>query len=271
MNSLFVLLGIESWKPVLTALLMPPVPFLLLILIGARLILPRRGLGWTIVVLSLSGIWITSTTGFARTIEHFALHVPPAIKIDRVNELKHEAKRKTNMAIVVLGGGIEPFAPEYGVSNLGFASLERLRYGVWLSRETGIPVAFTGGLGWAVATQSASEAEIANRIATHDFNSPLRWTEDQSRDTRENARRTIPMLKQAGVTHILLVTHGYHLPRARRAFEEAAQGSGIQIEAAPMGLAARPEGPALDWLPTGLGYLRSRSAIREGIGRMLGA
>ncbi|MBW8829704.1 MAG: YdcF family protein [Burkholderiales bacterium] len=270
MNSLFVLLGIESWKPVLTALLLPPVPFLFLILIGARLILPRRGLGWTTVVLSVAGIWITSTTGFGRAVEQFVLQVPPAIKMNRVNELKAQAKGNTNMAIVILGGGVEPFAPEYGVSNLGFASLERLRYGLWLSRETGIPVAFTGGLGWNAA-QSAPEAEVANRIATQDFNRPLHWTEDQSRDTRENAQRTIPMLKKAGITHILLVTHGYHMPRARRAFEEAAQDGGIKIEAAPMGMAARLEGPALDWLPTGLGYFRSRSAIREGVARMLGA
>jgi uncharacterized SAM-binding protein YcdF (DUF218 family) len=269
-NSLFVLLGIESWKPVLTALLLPPVPFLVLLLVGARLILPRRGLGWTVIVLSVAGIWITSTMGFARAIEQFALHVPPAIKSDRINELKAQAKGKTTVAIVILGGGTEAFAPEYGVSNLSAFSLERLRYGLWLSRETGIPTAFSGGQGWATA-QSASEAEVAARIASQDFNRPLRWTEDQARDTHENAQRTIPMLKKAGITHILLVTNGYHMPRARHAFEEGAKGSGIRIEAAPMGLAARVEGPALDWLPTGLGYLRSRSAIREGLGRMLGA
>src|SRR5690606_6300637 len=36
MNGLLTLLGIESWKPVLAALVMPPLPFFLLILIGAR-------------------------------------------------------------------------------------------------------------------------------------------------------------------------------------------------------------------------------------------
>jgi uncharacterized SAM-binding protein YcdF (DUF218 family) len=269
-NSLFVLLGIESWKPVLTALFLPPVPFLLLLLIGARLILPRRGLGWTFVVLSVAGIWVSSTMGFARTVEQFVLHVPPALKMDRVSALKAEAKGKTNQAIVILGGGVEPFAPEYGISNLGFASLERLRYGLWLSRETGIPAAFSGGLGWAAA-QSAPEAEVAQRIATQDFNRPLRWTEDQSRDTHENAQRTIPLLKKAGITHILLVTNGYHMPRAMHAFQDAAENTGIKIEAAPMGLAQRLDGPALDWLPTGLGYFRSRSAMREAFGRLFGA
>src|SRR5262245_975323 len=36
-NDLFVLLGIQSWKPLLTALVLPPVPWLLLMLIGARM------------------------------------------------------------------------------------------------------------------------------------------------------------------------------------------------------------------------------------------
>ncbi len=270
MNSLFVLLGIESWKPIITALLLPPVPLLLLMLVGARLILPRRGLGWTIVVFSVAGMWITSTTGYALVLEHFVLHVPPAIQLDRINALKADAKAKTNDAIIILGGGAEAFAPEYGVSSLSSYSLERLRYGLWLSRETGVPAGFSGGLGWTTS-QSASEAEVAAQIAVQEFNRPLRWTESESRDTRENAQRTIPLMKKAGITHILLVTHGYHMPRAKRAFEDVAQGTGIAIEAAPMGLAARVEAPALDWLPTGHGFLRARSAMREVLGRWFGA
>ena len=40
----------------------------------------------------------------------------------------------------------------------------------------------------------------------------------ESRDTRENAARTLALLKPAGIDHIVLVTHGYHMPRALRAF-----------------------------------------------------
>ncbi|RQP25714.1 YdcF family protein [Albitalea terrae] len=269
-NSLFTLLGIETWKPVLAALLLPPVPFLLLLLLGARLILPRRGLGWTIVVLGVAGIWVTSTTGFSRFCEQFVLKVPSAIKTDRLAQLKADAKGKNNYAILVLGSGAESFAPEYGVSNLTAFSAERLRYGNYLSRETGIPLAFTGGVGLA-AGQGAAEAEIAARMATQDFNRPIKWLEDQSRDTHENATHSIPLLKKAGISHIVLVTHGYHMPRAKRAFEEAAQGQGITIEVAPMGLAQRVEGAALDWFPTGLGYWKSRNDLREMLGLLMGA
>ena len=270
MNSLFVLLGIETWKPFVTALLLPPVPFLLFILIGARLILPRRGLGWSIVLLSVAGMWLTTTIGFARVLERFALGVPSALSSERLSQIKTEAKAKGTYAIVVLGGGLEPLAPEYGVSSLSANSLERLVFGAWLSRETGVPMAFSGGAGWA-QRQSATEAEVATRIAAQELGRPLKWSEDQSRDTRENASRSVPLLKRAGVTHILLVTHGWHMPRAKRAFDEQAGPAGMQVEAAPMGLGSRAEGPALDWLPTAQGTSRTRWALREWFGRAFGA
>ena len=268
MNNLFVLLGIESWKPVLTALLLPPVPFLLAILVGARLILPRRTLGCLLIVLSVAGVWLAATTGTGRLLERTLLHVPAALAGERIAAIKGEAKGST--AIVVLGGGTEPFAPEYGVSNLAPPSLERLRYGLWLSRETGVPVAFSGGVGWA-QSQSASEAEVAARVAALDFGRPLRWTEERSRDTRENAAHSVALLKEAGVKHILLVTHGWHMPRAKRAFDNAAAAHGLSVEAAPMGLATRTDSPALDWLPTHQGYTRVRNALRESLGRLMGA
>jgi uncharacterized SAM-binding protein YcdF (DUF218 family) len=269
-NSLFVLLGIESWKPIIAALFLPPVPFLLLILIGARLILPRRGLGWSIILLSVAAMWLTTTAGFARVVERFALGVPPALSSDRIAQIKAEAKGKNGYAIVVLGGGLEPYAPEYGVSSLTPTSLERLVFASWLSRETGVPLAFSGGVGWA-QRNSASEAEVAARIAAQELGRPLKWTEDQSRDTRENAARSVALLKRTGVTHLLLVTNGWHMPRAKRAFDELAGPQSMQVEAAPMGLSSRSEGPALDWLPTTLGATRNRQALREWLGRLVGA
>jgi uncharacterized SAM-binding protein YcdF (DUF218 family) len=271
LNSLFSMLGIETWKPILTALLLPPVPFLLLILVGARLILPRRGLGWFVIVLSVVGIWLSACTGSGRLIEQFMLHVPAPASSDRIAEWRSEARAKGgSLAIVVLGGGAEPIAPEYGVTNLAARSLERLRYGLWLSRETGMPVAFSGGVGWAQA-QSGSEAEAAARIAAQDFNRPLKWTETESRDTRENAGYTVPLLKRAGVTHLVLVTHGWHMPRAKRAFDELATINGMRIDIAPMGLARRVDIQPLDWLPTPLGYQRTQTAMREWFGLVLGA
>lgn len=267
LNSLVILLGLESWKPLLTALLLPPVPLLVLVLIGARLIPARRGAGWFIVIASVVLLWLSSCSGSARFLSQTVLRPPPALGPERIKALK--ADTKTPTAIVVLGGGLEPYAPEYGAANLRYPSLERLRYGLWLARETGLPVAFSGGVGWA-QPDAPAEARIAGRIAAAEFGRPIKWFEDASRDTRENASHSVALLRQSGIRHIVLVTHGVHMPRALHAFEAAAQGE-MQIEPAPMGLAQQVDLPALGWLPSTMGTIDVRAILRELIGRAVGA
>ncbi|HEY2187183.1 MAG TPA: YdcF family protein [Caldimonas sp.] len=268
-NSLFASLGIESWKPVLAALLLPPVPFLLLVLIGARLLLPRRGLGWLVIVVSVALLWSSACTGAARLLSHAFLPPPAALGFDRVRELRAEVAAKKPLAIVILGAGAEPFAPEYGVSSLQAASLERLRYGVWLAGQTGAPLAFSGGVGRAQQGTTA-EARVAAKIAADEFARPIRWVEGESSDTRENAAKTMALLKPAGIDHIVLVTHGYHMARALRAFTEAA-GPAVRIEPAPMGLATGLEAPPLEWLPSSDGFRDVRRLLRELAGLYAGA
>jgi uncharacterized SAM-binding protein YcdF (DUF218 family) len=268
-NSLFTTLGIEPWKPVITALLLPPVPLLLLVLIGARLLLPRRGLGWLVIVVSVVLLWLSACTGAVRALGPLFLQTPPALSFDRVRELRAEAAAKKSLAIVILGGGSEPFAPEYGVSSLQAKSLERLRYGLWLSAQTGAPVAFSGGTGRG-QEGSTSEARVAAKIAADEFNRPIRWVEGDSRDTRENAALTMALLKPAGINHVVLVTHGYHMARALRDFVDAA-GPGVQIEPAPMGLAKNLAPPPLDWLPSAAGFRDMRLMLRELAGSAAGA
>jgi uncharacterized SAM-binding protein YcdF (DUF218 family) len=267
LNSLVILLGLETWKPVLTALLLPPVPLLLLVLIGARLIPVRRGAGWAVVFGSVVLLWLASCSGSAEWLSLTLLRPPPALGPERIKALKTDSRTPT--AIVVLGGGMEPHAPEYGAASLRYPSLERLRYGLWLARETGLPVAFSGGVGWAQPDATA-EARIAARIAATEFGRPLKWTEDESRDTRENASYSIALLKRSGIRHIVLVTHGVHMPRALRAFEDAARGE-MRIEAAPMGLAQHVDRPLLRWLPSASGTIDVRAILRELVGRAVGA
>ena len=269
MNNLFILLGIESWKPLLSALVLPPIPLFVLLLVGARLMLARRGLGWFLILLSVGLLWLSSCSGFAHALTQFALRPPPALSASRIDELKADVRAKKPMAIVVLGSGIEPLAPEYGVSSLRANSLERLRYGLWLSHETGIPVAFSGGVGWG-QLGATPEAQVAARIAAQEFGRPIRWIEDQSRDTRENAARSVGMLKQAGIDHVLLVTHGWHMPRSRRAFEQVA-ASEMRIEPAPLGLASHSSEPSLTWLPSAQGTVEVNRVLHELLGSALGA
>ena len=267
MSEFFASLGIAAWKPLLTALLLPPVPFLLLIVVGARLILPRRGWGWLLVMLGVAGIWSSACLGTGEWLTRVLLQPPAALSAARIAELSAgpaRGRRGASPTIVVLGGGRESQAPEYGLPSLKPATLARLRYGLWLSRRTGAPVGFTGGVGWAQAP-GPSEAEIAARIAADEFRQPLAWTESASRDTRGNAAGTVALLRHAKVAEAVLVTHAWHMPRALRLFDAAADGS-IRFVAAPIGL-ARGDNPAFDWLPTAEGYELVRNATREALAR----
>lgn len=272
MNNLLASWGLAAWKPLLTALVLPPFPFLMTILWGARCRRTRPALGWFLIVVSVSGVWLSATEGLARLAQPLLLTSSPVVTRERLAELK-SAALKTRMAIVVLGSGTEKFAPEYAESSLTDTALERLRYGLWLSRQTGIPVAFSGGSGWAVLhgdAPSDSEADVAARIARADFKQPLTWLETRSRDTAENAALTVPMMQNANVQQLLLVTHGWHMPRAMASFKKYA-GATLKLEAAPMGLARIEEVAPLDWLPSNHGFRRNRQVIREWLGSLAGA
>lgn len=270
MNALVALLGIESWKPLLSALVLPPVPLLLLVLVGTRFVVSRRGAGWLLVLLATAGLWLSACTGVADLLARTVGKPSPALAAAQLAQLRAEAKaRPGKTAIVVLGGGRELLAPEIGMADLKPRSLERLRYGVWLQRETGLPLAFSGGVGWGTSG-GAAEAEIAERVAAREFGTTIRWAEKQSRDTFENALRSVALLEREGVTRIVLVTHGWHMARALGHFESAGRGR-VEIVPAPMGL-ARPAGQrALDWIPTAEGFVRVHLELREWLGRAVAA
>ena len=273
MNDLFVLLGMQSWKPVLTALALPPMPWLLLMLVGARLMFWRRSVSWLVLLIGAAGVWLSCTTAIGHWLERAVLKPPPALSPERIAEIKRIGATAGNkVAIVVLGGGREAMAPEYGLANLNHLSLQRLHYGVWLSRQTDAPMLFSGGVGHAGAV-GVSEAEIAARIAEKDYGRPLAWSETESRDTRENAARSVALLKPAAITDLVLVTHGFHMPRAQRAFQLEAQRAGtpMRVWPAPMGLAAPSERPVMQWLPTNEGFRKTRHALHELAGLLFGA
>ncbi len=271
MNDLLSLFGISAWKPYFGALLLPPVPIIVLMLVGTRLAFVRRGLGWLLVILGAALLWLASTAGFARLLSDHLLKPPPALSVERIEAWRAAAKSREPVAIVVLGGGSKPVAPEYGVSELANRSVERLRYGLWLSRQTGAPVMFSGGTGWELGNAVLTpEAQIAARIAQQEFNHPIKWTEERSRDTRENAAYSVAMLKEQGIRRVLLVTHQRHMPRAQRAFEAAAAGS-IAFEAAPVDVLATPLNVLRSWMPTTEGATTVREVGHELLGGLLGS
>lgn len=266
MNEIFLNLGIESWKPVLSNLLLPPLPFLLLVLVGARLMFRHRILGWVLILVAVLGIWLSTTQAGVHVLRNWLLPPVRALTLQEVADLKRAPKT----AIVVLGGGRRTLAPEYGVATLKPATIERLRYGLWLSRETGLPVAFSGGVGHG-AMPGQSEAEAAKQVAERDFQRPLRWIESASRDTRENAIKTLAILQPQGIEQIVLVTSEESMPRAQRNFERASAAARIRIVAAPMDLPASQRLQWQDFMPSNQGFASVRDVLHEWMGLLAGA
>jgi uncharacterized SAM-binding protein YcdF (DUF218 family) len=262
--------GLGALKPLLAALLLPPVPFLALALAGAWLARARPRTGRACVLAGCIGVWLSGCTGAAQWVEHAWLAEPAPLDAAQRTALKARAAAGEPMAIVVLGGGMNANAAEYGASDLGNASLSRLRYGVWLARQTGIPLAASGGRGWAADEVSVpAEATRMAEVAQAEFATPLRWVEATSRDTHENAANTLPLLRASDIRRVLLVTHGMHMARALREFRaaaaapSAASAATIVIVPAAMGEAYPATTPWLNWLPSGDGLERMHATLHE--------
>jgi uncharacterized SAM-binding protein YcdF (DUF218 family) len=268
-SELFATLGISAWKPLLTALVLPPLPFLMLIVAGSRPAASRHRTHRCLFALGLAGVWLSACSGCGRWLTQVALQPPPALGAAQIGALAARAREGASRvpAIVVLGGGREAYAPEYALPDLKPHTLARLRYGLWLARRTGAPVGFSGGIGWA-QPDGVPEAEIAARVAATEFGQPLAWTESLSRDTRGNAIGTVARLQRSHIAEAVIVTHAWHMPRALRRFEAAAQGS-IRFVAAPIG-SGRADSAAFEWVPTSDGTELVRNAVREIFARAAG-
>jgi len=270
-NDWIDLLG--ALKPLLAACALPPVPFLLLALFGVRHARAGRRSGTTIVAFACAGVWLACCNAVADRLGPLLLDPPPALTAGDRADLAARSARGESIAIVVLGGGLDQEAPEYGRPAPGDFSLERIRYGTWLSRQTNIPLAVSGGTGWSddPSNPPAAEAEVLGDIAAEELQCAPRWRESTSRSTRENALKTIALLAPQGVRELVVVTHAWHMPRALREFRaaaaRAAAASGvaaITIRAAPMG-AAPAERALLRWMPSSTGAVRVRALLREAL------
>jgi len=271
LNDLFSTFGLLEWKPWVAALLLPPVPLLGLLLLAWWWQRRRPALSTLLLMVSVLALWFSQCQVTGALLER-QLTPMPSLSTQRLAELRRgTSDGKT--AVVVLGGGARALVSEYGESRLENPSMERLHYGLWLARQVQAPVLFSGGNSWA-QPGAPGEATIAARIASRDYGRNLRWVESESKDTRGNARLSLQLLQQDGITQVLLVTHGWHMRRALRAFDEEAQriGMAVRLVPAPMGLVADHRLSVMQrWLPSSEGNQRVRQALREWIGLASGA
>ncbi|MCL6270396.1 YdcF family protein [Sansalvadorimonas sp. 2012CJ34-2] len=228
-------------------LFQPPGIQLVMLLIAVLIWFRYRHLSFVLVLAAMVSLWLLSTGPVShwlmKNLEQQAAYLPDRIPPDA-------------RAIVILGTGVLGNTPEYDMEPQPGALLtQRLRYGVKLARETGLPVLVSGG-----TFHGINEAEVmADFMEEHGV--PVKWQEDISKTTRENALGSAQLLNKEGIHKVLLVTHAWHMPRSLMAFKQVA----LDVIPAPTAHASRRVMPSgwQTWLPNIFNLRKSQLAIHE--------
>jgi uncharacterized SAM-binding protein YcdF (DUF218 family) len=226
----------------------PPVSLILLGLLGLGLRRRRPAFGAALTGLSLIGLLALSLPVTAYSLMS-RLEPPPLAGAAAVGNAR---------AIVILAGGTARGAVDWGGDTIGVFTLQRVRYGAWLAKQTQLPVLITGA---APIEGHRGEAALMRDVLEQEFGVAVRWFDERSQNTAGNAREAAALLQAAGIGRVVLVTSAFHMPRAQRAFER----SGLQVVAAPTGYFGYAGG-GFEWthlVPSGDALRVSYLALRE--------
>ena len=234
-------------------LLMPPLNMVALIALGLLLRRWWPRTGKTVAAGAVIALYVLSTNAGAWLLVRPLENMTAPLDYNRATGAG---------AIVVLGAGAVEHAPEYGGLDVPDAvALVRLQYAAHLQHATGLPLLASGGNG-SVKRGVQAKGVVMARTLSEDFRTPVKWVEDASEDTAENASRSAAILQAAGIRRILLVTHAMHMPRAREAFARA----GLEVVEAPTLFHSHSRLSVYMLLPSASGLYRSYYAMHEWIG-----
>jgi uncharacterized SAM-binding protein YcdF (DUF218 family) len=239
-------------KKIMTPFLLPPGLFILILVVCSvwscrsgkrhllRFFLPAAGIIW---LFSIGPI----ADALTRPLES-AYPIPQTPQAD---------------VIIMLGGGIHAFAPDLtGTGTPGPATMERMVTAARLHRQLKAPIIISGG---SVYGDRPSVARLTRRFLI-DLGIPDDQiiSEDQSRDTYENALFSKKLCTQHGFSQPLVVTSANHMRRSMLSFERV----GLQVTPFPCALTTWPDKTIYlySFLPSDEALAATASALHEWIG-----
>jgi uncharacterized SAM-binding protein YcdF (DUF218 family) len=239
-----------SWfiTNLVSAFLLPPLNLLSVAAIGLYLWHKRPRAARILISVSIAGIWLLSTPFVSDSLLH-SIEGEPA-----------DLSKTSADAIVVLSGGQHFNAAEYGGNTVSKETLERVRYAAMLYRRTGKPVLVSGGDPQGIG----AEAPLMKQVLEQEYYVPVRWVEDSSDNTLENARHSHELLARDGMTRIYLVTQAWHMPRAVQVFERA----GFEVVPAATAFTTRHRTDLLSFIPNAAALLGSYCYMHEIVGML---
>lgn len=249
---------------------MPPGVWVFLILTALFVFRRRLVLQRSVVVVSALMIWATSTNYLAIQLTHWAGQALSWQQPLTLEGLANQAdvSGQGPKAIVVLGSGRRQGAldapQENAYQDVSAASMERLRFGARLARVTRLPLLLTGGAPDKTSAKDISEAQLMSRVLQSELHPQARWVEGDSNTTQENAKLSAKMLKKENIHTIYLVTHFWHMPRAKAIFEK----EGLRVLEAPMGFYQKQSFTPPDFYPSSEGLQRTRWIFHEILGSL---
>lgn len=228
-------------------------PVLIILVLGTAGVLIglwNRKAGLAVIALALALLYALSTPFLSSRLLVLAQAPDGALSPQRLEDADPGA-------IVVLSAGRIRSAEEYGGDTVDRVTLERLRYAAHVRRLTGLPVLVSGG---RFRAGDPTLAALMETVLEDDFDVPVRWREEQSRTTHENARFAARELEREGIGSIILVTSAFHMRRAMEAFEN----EGIEVLPAATNFAFIDRTESVrDFIPTARRLLDSAHALHE--------
>ena len=230
---------------------MPPMAFVVLVLLGVLLGLRWRRAGAAIAVPSSVLAYACSTPLVSSWLLATAAAMPVA----------SSAPSLSARAIVLLAADALRTPPPNEQDWPGPLTLERMVKAADLARSTGLPILVTGG---PIPHSHGTFAEMISAALRQDFGVEVHWREDRSRNTYENAAFSASILKSEGIGSVYIVAQDWDMPRALWAFENAGV-TGIPTPAGKPSMA--PSDLTLsDFFPSARGFEYSFYALHELMG-----
>jgi uncharacterized SAM-binding protein YcdF (DUF218 family) len=224
----------------------PPTIFIVISVAGALIALSRPRPGAMIVLVSSIFLYLFATPAVSMFLVQHLTSLVPRTNVDLAD----------SQAIVILGVDIKWGNDAEIPDTVGLQTLERLARAAQLYRRLRLPIAVSGG-----GHSGTSLAKLMRQELENNFQVPVRYIEDSSRNTFENALYSSRILKKENINNVIVVAQARDMPRILWSFSK------VGMNAVPFTLGEGFKGVDVrDFLPSAKSFLDSFYAMHEIVG-----
>jgi uncharacterized SAM-binding protein YcdF (DUF218 family) len=228
---------------------MPPTIFIVICLAGALIALAWPRVGAVIVLVSIIFLYLFSMPAVSMLLMRQLVSLVPA-KVDFTDA----------QAIVIPCVDVRWGSGTKIPDSVGVQTLERLASAARLYRRLRLPILVSGGR--SLHHAGASLASLMQRELEQNFFVPVRFLEEKSHNTFENALYASQILKEHGISNAIVVAQARDMPRLLWSFDR------VGIHAMPFVL-NEPQFSALeihDFLPSAEAFGETYYEMHEIVG-----